>query len=97
MGHWRWTGCSQKEAALVAQGPAEQLLCAGRKGRVADVLELLQARGGEQAGAVVGEGVEGELAVVAAHSAVVCMGTEVRARSAAAHRPAGSSGKARPF
>lgn len=44
-----------------------------------DIVELLQAWGGEQAGAVVGKGVEGELAMVSSHPAVACMGTEVKA------------------
>lgn len=40
---------------------------------------------GEQAGAVVGEGIEGELAMISSHAAVACKCTEVRARGQAAH------------
>lgn len=78
VGHWRGTGCSQKGAALGPQGPADQLLFAVSVGRVADFIELLQAGVGEQTGAVVGEGVEGELAVVSSHPAVPCVGVEGR-------------------
>lgn len=62
-----------------AQGPAYQLLPEVGVGRVEEFIELLQARRGEQAGAVVGEGVEGEFAMVSSHATVTCTGTEVRA------------------
>lgn len=79
VGCWTHTGSSQKGAAVGAQGPAYQLLPEVSVGRVLEFIELLQARGGEQNGAVVREGVEGELAVISSHATVTCMSTEVRA------------------
>ena len=63
---------------MAAQGPGDQLLSEVRIGWVADVVQHLQARVGEQAGTVVGEGVEGELAMVSSHPTLACTGTEVR-------------------
>lgn len=67
------TGSEQGAAADTGlQGHQHQPQPARRVGRVAHGVNHLHPSGAQQAAAVVGEGVEGELAVVAAHPAGTC-------------------------
>lgn len=85
-------GGSEQGAAAAAglHGCEQHPQVAWSVGRVAESVDLLQPRAAQQAGAVVGEGVEGELAVVAAHPTGACTVT----RNTAIRPPVASQGAA---
>lgn len=62
-------------AAATLHGHQQHPQVARRVGRVANGVDLLQPGVAQQAGTVVGEGIEGELAMVAAHPTGTCRAT----------------------